>query len=95
MREITDTTTVSAEVKQYVGNEPHLIVTAEGEIIVKRLKGTGKAVTTVTCPAAHTLIVGTEAEIDTEFKARKAASDAIKAQRRADQRAALVAARQK
>jgi len=79
MREITSTIQMIA--KQYVGDEPMIVVSAEGEILDCRTTKAAAKVRTVV-PASATILVGTEAEIAAEQTSRKAASDAIKTARR-------------
>lgn len=78
MREIT----TNVHLKRYVGNEPLLVVTDEGEIKVRKLKRRTRAETTI-CPADATLIVGTEAEIAAEAAIQDARYAPIKAAKEA------------
>lgn len=85
MRDIDTTVTMTA--RQYVGDEPLLVLAASGEILQHRPVKADKKARTV-CPASARIIVGTEAEIAAEHGKAKPASDAIKAQREAAREAA-------
>jgi hypothetical protein len=75
MREITDTASIT--VKQYSGNEPHVIIAADGRVMKKQLKP-DKTPKVMRCPAGCTILVGTEAEITAEAARLEAAYKASK-----------------